>query len=183
MSTDPALSAPGPALPATPSSIATSQINPAPASTAALPTSAAQTSSSVPYNVPPANAPAPAPAQPAAPVPPAANPVIAVIASTTTTPAVPPAPGLTGDDYISVRWVETWIGGTSRTWVPETTTIHFESRTPGPLPGSGRIGLGTIKGEVGRTKTIYAGAAATQAAGWMRGVAAAVGVGVVGLVA
>lgn len=42
--------------------------------------------------------------------------------------------------------------------------------------------MGTLTGEAGKTKTIVAGAAPTQAVGWMKGVAAAVGVGVVGVV-
>jgi hypothetical protein len=41
--------------------------------------------------------------------------------------------------------------------------------------------MGTLTGELGVTKTIFMGAAATQSPRWVEGVAAAVGVGVVGV--
>lgn len=52
-----------------------------------------------------------------------------------------------------------------------------------PLPGKGEIGMGTLTGEPGHTKTIVVAAAAapTNAARWMSNVVAAVGVGVVGV--
>ncbi|KAI8932135.1 hypothetical protein NX059_011018 [Plenodomus lindquistii] len=172
-SADAALPAPGMAFPAASATSSTtgSPVSPTLANPAAAATSATRTSSLIAAINPPA----------VAPVDPAAKPGTEDGASATTTPApVPGAP--VGDDYATVHWVETTIGGTYSTWVPVTNTVHFESRTPGPPPGRGEIGLGTIKGEAGKTKTIYAGAAPTQAAVWMRGVAAAVGVGVVGIV-
>jgi hypothetical protein len=42
--------------------------------------------------------------------------------------------------------------------------------------------MGTLTGKTGQTRTIVMGAAPTQGAGWIKGVAAAVGVGVVGMV-
>ena len=72
--------------------------------------------------------------------------------------------------------------GTVQTWVPKTITFHFEPvMSQAPLPGKGEIGMGTLTGVPGKTKTIVVGAAPTHAAGWMRGVAAAVGVGIVGV--
>ncbi|KAL6709097.1 hypothetical protein ACN47E_001913 [Coniothyrium glycines] len=88
-------------------------------------------------------------------------------------------------DFVSVQWVETKIGGTSRTWVPLTVTFHFEPfLDPAPLPGKGEIGMGTLTGKTGQTQTIVmgAGAAPTDTAVWLKGVAAAVGVGLAGLV-
>ncbi|KAH9871468.1 hypothetical protein IAQ61_005647 [Plenodomus lingam] len=183
-STDPALPAPGAAFPAPASSTSTElpPANPDPVD-AALP--ATETSSPIPASKSPPEA-APMPAPLVAPLPSAASPIIAVVASASASAATttPPSPtGVKGDDYISVQWVETWIGGTFSTWVPETWTVHFPSRTPGPAPGKGEIGLGTIEGQAGSTRTIYEGAAPTPAAVWARGVAAAVGMGVLGLVA
>jgi len=100
----------------------------------------------------------------------------------TTTP-LQPVLNVTGDDYVSVQWVETWMNSTSRTWVPQTFTVHFPSRTPGPSPGRGQIGMGTLTGEAGHTKTLLVGAAPTQAAGLAKGIAAAVGAGLFGLLA
>ncbi|KAH9877760.1 hypothetical protein J1614_002977 [Plenodomus biglobosus] len=168
--TDAALPVPGAAFPVAAASLATPDAVNTAASTSQPPSLNSETNAT--------------PSATPSPIPPV-NPIIAAVASTTTTPpSPPPPPGIAGDDYISVKWVETWIGGTSQTWVPKTMTIHFESRTPGPAPGLGHIGLGTIKGEAGRTKTVFVGAAATQGAVWAGGVAAAaaVGVGVVGFI-
>ena len=78
------------------------------------------------------------------------------------------------DDYVSVYWVESWGEGGSSTWVPKTVTYHFNAyRTQAPLPGKGEIGMGTLTAE---------GAAPTQAAVWVKGVAAAVGVGLAGMI-
>lgn len=113
---------------------------------------------------------------PAAP----ADSVIASVSKITTTTTQPTQP-VTGDDYVSVQWIETWIGGTSRTWLPHTFTFHFATRSPDPPPGKGQIGMGTIKGEAGHTKTIMIGAAPTQAVDWVKGVAAVAGAGIFGL--
>jgi hypothetical protein len=128
------------------------------------------------------------PALPAAPgiVDPAARgaavPVAPSITPTTITTLATPT--LTGAGYYSVKWVETWIGGTSQTWVPQTLLFHFEPMSPGPQPGEGVIGMGTLTGKPGQTKTFYMLAAApTPTAVWLRGVVAAVGAGAVGMVA
>lgn len=131
--------------------------------------------------VPVAPAAVPVPANPVAPVAPSVgnnvNPVLAAITANSAALASQAA----NQDYISVQWVETWVGGTSQTWVPKTISFHFKPyMTQAPLPGKGEIGMGTLTGEPGQTKTVAMGAAPTQAAGW-RGVAAAVGVGVVGM--
>ncbi|KAF1847122.1 uncharacterized protein K460DRAFT_352302 [Cucurbitaria berberidis CBS 394.84] len=120
---------------------------------------------------PPANQIAPA-------VPPAAVPVNPAAPALTTAAAPLAAPDV--NDFVTVQWVETWIGGTSQTWVPKTISFHFKDMTAPLLPGKGEIGMGTLTGEPGQTKTVMLGAAPTEAAGW-RGVAAAVGVGVVGM--
>lgn len=116
--------------------------------------------------------------------PAAAAPIKHAVADGETVTSTPPTLNATGDDYISVQWVETWIGGSSRTWVPQTFTVHFPDRTPGPSPGKGQIGMGSIKGEAGHTKTIVVAAAPTQAAAaaLAKGVAAAAGLGILGLV-
>lgn len=75
-----------------------------------------------------------------------------------------------------MQWIETWIGGTKQTWVPRTVTFNFpEFVTQAPSPGKGEVGMGTLKGEVGITKTVVIGGAPTMGAEW---IAAAVGVGV-----
>ncbi|KAF2826001.1 hypothetical protein CC86DRAFT_248340, partial [Ophiobolus disseminans] len=84
-------------------------------------------------------------------------------------------------DFVTTQWVETWIDSTSRTWVPKTITLRFKPMSVAAPPGSGEIGMGTLTGETGKTKTIYVGAAPSQAPGWVHGFAAVVGVGVVGM--
>jgi hypothetical protein len=79
--------------------------------------------------------------------------------------------------------METWIGGTSQTWVPKTITFHFAAiETYVPPPGRGEIGMGTLTGKTGKTQTIIMGAAPSQTVQWRRGIAAAVGVGIAGMV-
>jgi hypothetical protein len=127
----------------------------------------------------------PAPIPPIDPVLPAAPGIVdpAAPAITPTTTTNPATPTLTGADYYSVKWVETWIGGTSQTWVPRTLLFHFEPMSPAPQPGEGVIGMGTLTGKPGQTKTFYMLAAApTPTAVWLRGVVAAVGAGAVGMV-
>jgi len=81
----------------------------------------------------------------------------------------------------TVEWRQTMIGGTYSTWYPKTISFRFGTEATAPLPGKGEIGMGTLTGQVGQTKTV-AGAAPTQAAVWKRGVAVAVGVGLAGMV-
>ncbi|KAF2734077.1 hypothetical protein EJ04DRAFT_523933 [Polyplosphaeria fusca] len=87
------------------------------------------------------------------------------------------------EDSVTVQWVETSVAGV-KTWVPKTITVKFEA-VPSQLPGPGKgvIGMGTIEGETGKTKTVAEGAAHTMGAQWFRGVAVAAGVGLVGMVA
>lgn len=74
-----------------------------------------------------------------------------------------------------MQWIETWIGGKTQTWVPQTITFGpVGYTTQAPSPGQGHIGMGTLKGKVGVTQTVVVGAAPTMGAGW---IAAAVGVG------
>lgn len=81
-----------------------------------------------------------------------------------------------------MQWVETWLDGTS-TWVPKTITIKYDTaQSRAPEPGKGVIGMGTLTGEVGKTKTVVMGAAQTVGGGWYMGVVVAAGVGFVGLV-
>lgn len=123
-------------------------------------------------------------ANPIAPaMPPAVNPVVPAVPSAIhTTTSLTPSPVVDGD-FVSVQWVETKIDGTLRTWVPKTITFNFHAHTTqGPLPGKGEIGMGTLTGDTGRTKTVVMGAAPTYTPGWMRGVAVAVGVGFAGMV-
>lgn len=82
---------------------------------------------------------------------------------------------------MSVQWVETWIGGTSQTWVPKTITFHFQAyMTQAPLPGKGEIGMGTLTGVPGQTKTVTAAAAPTQDPALLKGLVA-LGMGVAGM--
>jgi hypothetical protein len=81
-------------------------------------------------------------------------------------------------DYTTVKWYESWVGGTYSTWFPTTITVHPAFLTPAPRPGKGEIGMGTLTGELGGTSL---GAAPSQAPGW-KGIAAAAGVGIVGMV-
>jgi hypothetical protein len=100
-----------------------------------------------------------APAAPTAAIPPAEHAVtpappatsLSPIPATTTVPGVPSQ--LTGDDFVTVQWIETHIG-TLCTWVPQTETFHFEAMSQAPLPGAGSIGMGTLTGKTGHTQTI-----------------------------
>ncbi|XP_014553159.1 hypothetical protein COCVIDRAFT_29604 [Bipolaris victoriae FI3] len=118
---------------------------------------------------------------------------------------VPPAPATTSSDssrtastsvthattsfsnvpFVTVQWVETFIGGTYSTWWPHTVSIDFKpQRSVAPAPGRGEIGMGTLTGKTGQTQTVVevvAAAAPTQNPGWVRGVAAMVGLGVMGV--
>ena len=149
---------------------------------------------------------APAPQQPAIP-----DPVRTALANPTTAPAsllvssispalsaatttlldaiAPEAPPATvtiapfsNIPFVTVVWEETFLG-TYSTWVPYTISLDFKpSKIHAPLPGKGGIGMGTLTGETGHTQTVVIGAAPTQGAVWVRGVAAAVGVGIAGIV-
>ncbi|KAF2468774.1 uncharacterized protein BDR25DRAFT_315752 [Lindgomyces ingoldianus] len=82
---------------------------------------------------------------------------------------------------LTVQWVETVVNGV-KTWVPVTATFKFEavpSQAPGP--GKGIVGMGTLTGVVGVTKTVKEGAAPTTGPGW-KGIGAALGMGLAGLV-
>lgn len=96
---------------------------------------------------------------------------------------MPLLPTLTGDDFVTVAWVPTHIGPLE-TWVPKTITFHFEPMSQAPLPGRGSIGMGTVTGETGQTQTIWTivAAAPTTAIDSRQALAAAVAIGVVGLV-
>ncbi|KAF2439797.1 hypothetical protein P171DRAFT_111651 [Karstenula rhodostoma CBS 690.94] len=112
--------------------------------------------------VPPAIMPAPPAAVPPAPV------------------AAPPnEPGVS----ITVQWVETWIGGTSRTWLPHTITLRNEALSEAaPPPGKGKIGMGTLTGRLGVTRTVIEGAAKTVGPEWKVGAMAVMGIGIAGMV-
>jgi hypothetical protein len=85
--------------------------------------------------------------------------------------------------FYTVVWAETWIGGTYSTWWPYTVSLDFKPvQSHAPLPGVGEIGMGTLTGKTGVTRTIVVNAAPTQATGWAKGLAAAVGVGMAGMV-
>jgi hypothetical protein len=90
------------------------------------------------------------------------------------------APGVYSE-FTTVQWVETKYGSTYTTWVPKTIILHFKTMSPAPLPGKGEIGMGTLTGKPER-QTVVMGAAPTHGPDWVRGVVAAVGVGVAGLV-
>lgn len=104
---------------------------------------------------------------------------------TLTTAAVSPVAGQIEDPsvFVTVQWLETWIGGTSRTWLPHTITLYqgAPART-GPLPGKGEIGMGTLTGELGITQTVVQGGAMTAGPEWKMGAVAAVGLGVAGII-
>lgn len=138
-----------------------------------------------PAAVPPVGDPLAAPAAVMPPanqaVPPA--PPAAVPGSLLPTTTMPRPPLVTGDDFITVQWIETHIGNI-RTWIPKTETFHFESMSQAPLPGVGGIGMGTLTGKTGQTQTIYmvVGAAPTAEINLRKGIAAAMAVGIAGLV-
>ncbi|KZM26506.1 uncharacterized protein EKO05_0005472 [Ascochyta rabiei] len=146
---------------------------PAPALPAADPP-AVPVAPSVPANPPAATAPV---HSSVLPLPLNADPVLPVPATTVAHP-----PLVTGDDFVTVQWIETHMG-TLRTWIPKTETFHFEIMSQAPPPGVGSIGMGTLTGKTGQTQTIHmVGAAQTPAAGLRKGIAAAVAVGIAGLV-
>lgn len=152
-----------------------------------VPTAAAVAPADLPAVNPPAIEPRLSPAAAAVPpddgaippVPPAAMPD-ALVSATTTEPSLSL---ITGDDFVTTQWVETHIGKATQ-WVPEIVTFHFESMSQAPLPGKGSIGMGTLTGEPGQTQTYWTvvTAAATHAVDSKPAIAAAVAVGVVGLV-
>ncbi|KNG52475.1 hypothetical protein DDE82_006325 [Stemphylium lycopersici] len=120
-------------------------------------------------------APAPAPAV-AAPAPPAN------IAGATGARATPVVAPFSNVPFVTVQWAETFIGGTYSTWWPHTISLDFK-QTVISLPGKGQIGMGTLTGKTGQTRTVVVGAAPTNGVGgWVKGVAVAAGVGVMGLV-
>ena len=82
---------------------------------------------------------------------------------------------------VTTQWIETTIGSLV-TWVPHVYTQTFAG-TPGqlPEPGNGEVGMGTLTGQVGVTKTVDAGAVETARDMWKKGAIAA-GAVVVGLV-
>ncbi|KAH6875961.1 hypothetical protein BKA58DRAFT_437916 [Alternaria rosae] len=84
--------------------------------------------------------------------------------------------------FYTVVWAETWIGGTYSTWWPYTISLDFKPvQTQAPLPGVGSIGMGTLTGKTGVTRTVVVNAAPTQGVGWAKGFAAAVGIGMAGM--
>jgi hypothetical protein len=134
-----------------------------------------------PLAVPPPTSPAPA-------ITPAITPAIV----TATPAAIPPAPPTNAPAAappnesgvsITVQWIETWIGGTSRTWLPHTITLHNQAALETvPAPGKGQIGMGTITGRLGVTQTVIQGSAKTVGPEWKLGAMAAVGIGIAGMV-
>ncbi|KAF1921440.1 hypothetical protein BDU57DRAFT_426151, partial [Ampelomyces quisqualis] len=98
----------------------------------------------------------------------------------TTTSTTSFAPGVYSE-FTTIQWVETWIGSTYSTWVPKTIVLHFRTMSPAPPPGRGEIGMGTLTGET-QQQTVIMGAAPSHRPDWVRGVVAAIGVGVAGLV-
>lgn len=134
---------------------------------------------------------------PAAVVNPAANPTPAPVPATTS-PTTSRKPleiayvhvksvttSFHNEPFVTVQWAETFIGGTYSTWLPHTVSLDFKpERSIPPAPGRGEIGMGTLTGETGQTQTvvIVQGAAPTYDPGWVRGVAAVVGVGIAGVV-
>jgi hypothetical protein len=132
---------------------------------------------------------APAPAVPPAPViDPAANTVPPASSTNSAVAAGVHSTGVTAPfsnvPFVTIQWAETFIGGTYSTWLPHTVSFDFKpERTEIPTPGMGQIGMGTLTGKTGQTQTVVevVGAAApTQGPGW--GVAAMIGVGIVGIV-
>jgi hypothetical protein len=85
-------------------------------------------------------------------------------------------------DYTTTKWYESWVDGTYSTWFPTVITVIHKEPSPPPLPGKGEIGMGSITGITGQTQTVEVGAAPSQTAAWMKGVAAAAGVGLAGMV-
>jgi hypothetical protein len=69
--------------------------------------------------------PAGVPAQGAVPAVPNANPNPDAVQPSATVPASVAETGLVDHYSVTVVWVETMIGGTSKTWVPKTVTALF----------------------------------------------------------
>lgn len=177
---DGTLNVAGPADPAVP---VNQQVNPAAPLSLAASSSVSSSSSSVrpPVIVEPSSELAVAPAVlTTVSTPPAFTQAVPTTVSTP--PAVTASPDLAAGFYTTTQWVETWLDSTSRTWLPVTITLRYKPTTTYPTPGKGKIGMGTLTGETGKTVTIVLGAAASQTAGVVRGVVAALGVGLVGMV-
>ncbi|KAF2649278.1 hypothetical protein K491DRAFT_721814 [Lophiostoma macrostomum CBS 122681] len=123
-------------------------------------------------------------APPPAAVPaPNANPNPDAVQPAATVPAGAAETGLVDHYSVTVVWVETMIGGTSKTWVPKTITAFFPAvPSQGPMPAKGEVGMGTLTGQTGKTKTVLVGAAPTVGAGMIKGMVVAAGVGIAGLV-
>lgn len=173
----PAVPVPGvPAVPAIPTVAPAA----APVAPVAPPTNLPTTSLATVPAIPPANLPAVPPV--VAPAAPPAIPPAPPVAVPLTPPANPlaAAPTQTASEFVTVQWIETWIGGTSRTWLPHTITIHNEGLSNAPLPGKGEVGMGTLTGKPGVTRTFIKGAAQTLGPDWI-GAVAAVGMGIAGI--
>ncbi|KAF2264762.1 hypothetical protein CC78DRAFT_580002 [Lojkania enalia] len=81
-------------------------------------------------------------------------------------------------ESVTVQWLETTINKI-RTWVPVTVTVTFAAvPDQAPQPGKGEIGMGTLTGVTGRTRTVVLGAAPSMGWSWGRVVAVGMGVGV-----
>jgi hypothetical protein len=156
-------------------------VNPAPAAPA-VHTVTVQASAVAPVPAP-APAPAPAHAEPPLPAPAPAQPIVPINAAGTAGASVTRLVSRPSNTpFVTVQWAETFIGGTYSTWWPHTISLDFDAQAnQAPPPGKGEIGMGTLTGKTGQTQTIVMGAAPTQGAGWAKGVVAAVGVGVVGM--
>ncbi|KAJ6194814.1 hypothetical protein J3E72DRAFT_403556 [Bipolaris maydis] len=120
------------------------------------------------------------------PVPPvpAPTPTSSGSSMTTSTSASHAMTSFSNVPFVTVQWVETFIGGTYSTWWPHTISIDFKpQRSAAPAPGRGEIGMGTLTGKTGQTQTVVevVAAAATQDSGWTKGIAAMVGVGIMGI--
>ncbi|KAJ5024168.1 hypothetical protein PSV08DRAFT_378823 [Bipolaris maydis] len=120
------------------------------------------------------------------PVPPvpAPTPTSSGSSMTTSTSASHAMTSFSNVPFVTVQWVETFIGGTYSTWWPHTISIDFKpQRSAAPAPGRGEIGMGTLTGKTGQTQTVVevVAAAATQDSGWTKGIAAMAGVGIMGI--
>lgn len=116
-------------------------------------------------------------------VPSSATSTVPTTASTPPAITASPSPiDLADGFYVTTQWVATWLDSTSRTWVPQTITLRYKPTVVAPPPGKGEIGMGTLTGKTGVTRTVVLGAAPAQTVGVVRGIVAAVGVGIVGMV-
>ncbi|KAB2108761.1 hypothetical protein AG0111_0g2884 [Alternaria gaisen] len=125
------------------------------------------------------------PIPPPAPVPPAPVPSVNVAgtADADVTRLAVPTSTFSNVPFYTVVWAETWIGGTYSTWWPHTISLDFEpAQTHVPLPGVGVIGMGTLTGRAGVTRTVVVNSAPTSGLSWSKGLAAVVGVGMAGIV-